>query len=112
MSGRELVTARQVLTVALHGQSRRHRHVGELDDGRMVVLESDRPTDEPKVMVEPYPLQHAIGLAEHVLAGSPRHITHAKTPLVLAATLLAVLGTIGGAPAREADDEQKGRPPV
>ena len=84
------VTCSQICTVPLIGQSSRLRHVAETDDDRLVVLETGANIEVPKVTAGPITLGQALELAEHVLAGSPRHITHSRTPLVLAATLLAM----------------------
>lgn len=88
------VPVRQVASVLMHGAGGRVRHVAEVEaDQRLVVLDV-MPRGEPAVVAGPYTLTSAFELAEQIMAGSARHITHNKTPLVLAATLLALEATL------------------
>lgn len=93
---RETISCSQIATIALHGQATRQRHVAETDDGRLVVLETGANREAPLVRVGPLSLADADALAQQVLAGSPRHISHKHTPMVLAAALLAIAATLRG----------------
>lgn len=88
------VPVRQVASVPMMGAGGRVRHVAEVEaDQRLVVLDV-LPRGEPAVVAGPYTLTGAFQLAEQIMAGSARHITHNQTPLILAATLLALEATL------------------
>lgn len=88
------ISCSQIATVQVLGQTSRVRHLAETEDQRLVVLETSYASKEPKVMQDPFTLDQALEHAEHVLAGSARHITHQSTPLVLASALIALAAVL------------------
>lgn len=93
---REPVGCTQIATLPLYGQASRQRHIAETDANEIVVLETGAGRDAPDVRAGPFTLPQALELAEQVLAGSPRHITHALTPMILGAALIAVEAAVRG----------------
>lgn len=91
------VECSQIATVPVLGQKSRLRHLAETEDQRLVVIETNASSDEPKVLQQPFSLAEALDHAEHILAGSARHITHQSTPMVLAGALLAMAAVLSKA---------------
>lgn len=89
-SSEQGIACTQIATVSLQGRNTRQRHVAETDDQRLVVLETSAAHPEPAVVAGPFTLGQVLEHAELVLAGSPRHITHQQTPMLLAGALIAL----------------------
>lgn len=93
-SSQETTTCTQIASIPVVGHKSKTRHIAETDDGRLLVLETNYSEEKPRVMAGPFTVDQAIDHAEHILAGSPRHITHQTTPMVLSAALLSLVAVL------------------